>query len=183
MQNLGYFQLQVNSPGLYGLALARGRESTLFTIDGATYLRSESSTGSTENTSNFEENSDGTGVTLNTGGITKGAESRGKLLAIRSFVTEDSYTARPRGYSSKRNIVHVTKRPGMEHMSLLDKDQNKSGEDGVSLSNPTPAPTWETVFGTSRPKSVVSKKEGGNLDTIHVFSLATGHMYVYIDEY
>ena len=47
------------------------------------------------------------------------AESHGKLLAIRSFLTEDSYTENVN--NGNTNIVHVTKRKGMEHLSLLDK--------------------------------------------------------------
>ena len=50
------------------------------------------------------------------------------------------------------------------------------------MKSPTAAPTWDSLFGGSRSNSntVIAKNDRSDaeLDKIHVFSLATGHMYV-----
>ena len=51
------------------------------------------------------------------------------------------------------------------------------------MKSPTAAPTWDSLFGGSRSNSntVIAKNDrsdAAELDKIHVFSLATGHMYV-----
>tara|TARA_B110000090_G_scaffold160801_1_gene177295 strand:- start:1 stop:447 length:447 start_codon:yes stop_codon:yes gene_type:complete len=133
---------------LYGLALAKGRDSTLFTLDDAVYLRSSSSSTDSDAVNDRDKDTDtdtdidkeegdgeslvGTDTDTDTDTDTNSnsnsnskrnsapaAESHGKLLAIRSFLTEDSYTENVN--NGNTNIVHVTKRKGMEHLSLLDK--------------------------------------------------------------
>lgn len=157
MNNLGYFQLQANQPGLFKIVLAPGRASSLYVIS----LPGEQK-----------------------------VDSNGDILlpvAVRSFA---DYVIR----------LNVEKRKGMEHMSLLDmsdalnSDRNLEGEtvDTVKkvwnkLSN-----IWkesDTAKG-SDSVSLNSDGEGVSSDVvstrrvwrddeerIHVFSLATGHMY------
>jgi len=66
-----------------------------------------------------------------------------------------------RDFHTRMNFLAVSKRPGMEHISLLDEGAEDSGY-------------WASVtnfFGGS------DKSKQDDDDTIHVFSLATGHLY------
>ena len=87
--------------------------------------------------------------------ITDSQADGGILYPVRTFADD-----------MKRLLV--VKRPGMEKFSLLDK--NSDDDDGSSAS------LWNSVFSSK------SKTKGTDVDEdddgkIHVFSLATGHMY------
>jgi UDP-glucose:glycoprotein glucosyltransferase len=149
MQNLGYFQLKAN-PGLWKLSLAEGRASQLYTIS---------------DSEDFDSNAAIVPSTDQPAGT-------GKFIAVKSF-------------ADVTNKLMVVKRPGMERIPLLqdsantDTKEEESGGMGV----------WDSItsmFGasdkaSSRKKSkkkvtaVVSADPEDN--RIHVFSLATGHMY------
>lgn len=149
MQNLGYYQLQAN-PGLYGLRLAEGRARDLYTISQAEVFG-------------------------------------GKFVIVNSFVDEI------------RRLV-VVKRKGLEHISLLDDNEidlssaaSLSSTEGNSRSsqgqqksfwesltstlftNPTATTTTSTSL--TKASSQALEKVLTDDDYIHVFSLATGHMY------
>jgi UDP-glucose:glycoprotein glucosyltransferase len=157
MQNLGYYQLAASEPGLYGLVLAEGRGSDLFSINGAARL--------------------GLG------------DEEGKLFAVRSF-------------SDSINAIKVTKKPGKEAVPLLEGGED---DDEILLRGRRRAMTSSKNEKRKRKKEKNKKKKGmmGALKSmfnseseddpssssdnnevavdgdgkIHVFSLATGHMY------
>jgi UDP-glucose:glycoprotein glucosyltransferase len=177
MQNLGYYQLQAQ-PGLYSLQLAEGRASELFTIDGATL---SSDNGDNYEFSNTEK--------VSTSGAADGDndespiedDNRGKVIAVKSFA----------------DVVHritVTKRPGMEKVPLLEGGEDddsrlayRSGRRRTSAkkkkNKKKQDSSWSSglsnLFGggnnDAKGNGIVTETKKD--DTIHVFSLATGHMY------
>ena len=145
---IGYFQLQAN-PGIWRLSLATGRATQLFTIDNSVFTLTDSGS---------------------------------KWLISRSFV-------------DNRVTLGVTKRPGKESVSLLllnDGGVDEENEGENTLVN-TASGIWSSLstslFGTSKPaptrplsshntQSRQSQLQYNDDDNrIHVFSLATGHMY------
>jgi UDP-glucose:glycoprotein glucosyltransferase len=69
-------------------------------------------------------------------------------------------------------VVHVSKKPGMEEENLLVDEQDKkeeanSEEEGGGL--------WASLFGQEDPPSTPYKMADN--ETIHIFSLASGHLY------
>ncbi len=157
MKNLGYFQLRAR-PGVYNLRLARGRASKLYSI--APNDAPVSSTPRIE---------DGNGL-------------RDIKLTIRSFSGSDVK-------------LRVRKQPGMERRSLLAKiptdgeqveasDGDDNDEDEYYNDEEENAGLWgqiTNIFGNKRNGNSNYKEATGNgeksLDTIHVFSLASGHLY------
>lgn len=177
MQNLGYYQLQAQ-PGLYSLQLAEGRASELFTIDGATL--------SSDNSANYEfgntEKANTTGTADND--VDESSiedDNRGKVIVVKSFA----------------DVIHritVTKRPGMEKVPLLeggeDDDSRLAHRSGRRTSakkkknKKKQESSWSSGLSNlfSGGNNDETKENGGVTgtkkdETIHVFSLATGHMY------
>jgi UDP-glucose:glycoprotein glucosyltransferase len=152
MKNYGYFQLQA-TPGVWNLHLARGRAVELYEI----------------------------------------VEPRTDKRLTSSDIVVSSFT-------SKLEQLLVEKRPGMEMEVLLksgDSSDSKSSSDDVeaiAADAGVLGSAWNSVMsmfgkkkanmapknGTSPAKDVVptgSANAGRKGETIHVFSLATGHLY------
>lgn len=122
MNNLGYFQLHAN-PGLWRLTLAAGRAASIYSIDNG--LKSDEETEITTDVAASDMN------------IVHSSTAGGSLpIIVRSFA------------DSIKQLL-VSKRPGLEHVALLD----------------------DAEAGVFDPPAVAEA------DKIHVFSLATGHMY------
>ena len=162
MQNLGYFQLRAR-PGVYHLRLARGRASKLYSI-----------APSDVPSSSLAKVEDGTGL----------SEIK---VTIRSF--------------SGSNIkLRVRKQQGMEKRRLLAKiptgaeqaegeggkpeDGDDDEEDYYDEEEEQKSGLWgqiTNIFGNKNKKgngnNDVSADGKEKLDTIHVFSLASGHLY------
>lgn len=162
MQNLGYFQMQAN-PGLYELNLAQGKATHLYTIVKIRGVGgSDSRPRSVDNTES------------------------GMIIAVRSF--EDTI-----------HRLVVSKRPGKQHLTLLDDlDSSGSSSETKKGSNRGGGGIWKSLssslFGSDVDKfteedtaaaanAVVVRTDNHETaaaaedDRIHVFSLATGHMY------
>ena len=152
MQNLGYFQLQAN-PGLFVLDTAQGRATEIYQLQ-----------------------ADQPGVD---------AASGVKYIAVRSF--EDVI---------HRLLVH--KRAGKEHLSLLGEDDatvpadseaaehhgKKNSKDKGGLLSSLSKSLFGGASNTEEAETAVEATgaragvtEEPEDDRIHVFSLATGHMY------
>jgi UDP-glucose:glycoprotein glucosyltransferase len=157
MQNLGYFQLQA-MPGVYTLRLARGRASRLYSIAPQNVA-----------TSMLSAVEDGTGVP-------------GVSTVVRSF-----------GGSNVRLVVRKNK--GMEGRRLLAKIPSAAGEgsgDGGADDDEGDDDDYDEEYGQKGLWGKISNIFGGkgsskgsevsdgseeNLETLHVFSLASGHLY------
>ena len=162
MQNLGYFQLRAR-PGMYNLRLARGRASKLYSIAPGDVA-----------SSSLSKIEDGTGL----------SEIK---VTIRSF-------------SGSNVRLRVRKQKGMERRRLLAKiptggeqaQGDQSTEDGDEDEEDEYYDEAErnnglwgqitTIFGNKKGGKSSNNKaataDGENaLDTIHVFSLASGHLY------
>ena len=87
MQNLGYYQLQAHSPGLWTLRLAPGRATALFTLDGATPL-SDTSTNTRHSQEEEDEDGDHRGV-----GVGASSRDSGVFIPVRSFANEVRHVA------------------------------------------------------------------------------------------
>jgi len=172
MQNLGYFQLAASAPGLYALTLAEGRGADLFTIDGASTVHPHAVDA-------LQPNSPAAHI--------KG----GKLLAVRSFSDTDS---------ANSNRISVTKRMGMEGQVLLeggedddealvysrtgrrtqsaDPKKGKKGKGKKTASKKTGMlSSIKSMFAAADSEEVGQQVAADGDGRIHVFSLATGHMY------
>lgn len=154
MRNLGYFQLQAQ-PGLWNVSIAEGKGSALYSIDA----------------------------------VGAAVSSRQSAASGPSKPGSEVQTAVPvTRFSSERYGITVSKRPGMENIPLLEE----VGADGASV--PSEAEAGGVVGGGGIFSSIHKIIGGGsakaNSDTavttasasdednkIHVFSLATGHLY------
>jgi hypothetical protein len=147
MQNLGYFQLQAN-PGLWELSLAEGRAQTLYLLDETNDNVIRDSSASAS------DSASGAGA----------GEVSAVSIPIRSFADK---------------VLHVTvsKRLGMEHLSLLDSEDNPSAS-SVSASEGKGS-MWNSISGMFglNGKAVTPTGSKESDDRIHVFSLATGQVY------
>jgi UDP-glucose:glycoprotein glucosyltransferase len=94
-------------------------------------------------------------------------DSSGKIIVVKSF----------------QDVVHrlfVMKRPGKEHIPLLE-DKDSSSRNGGEAEKE--GGFWKnlksSIFGQEEggEKGIVKRRGDGDDDTIHVFSLATGHLY------
>ena len=97
------------------------------------------------------------------------AEGRATELYIITDSEPDGGILYPvRTFADDMKRLLVVKRPGMEKFSLLDKDSDdKTDASSSSL--------WGSVFSQKSTSGV--KKDEEDDGKIHVFSLATGHMY------
>ena len=153
MQNLGYFQLQA-MPGVYHLRLARGRASGLYSI--APPSNSPSSLSSVE---------DGAGVA-------------GIPVTVQSFSGSDL-------------TLRVRKKKGMEGRSLLAKIPTTGGDeaspdnalddeglDEEEHYDGAKKGLWGQITNIfSGKENGAAAGDGSELETLHVFSLASGHLY------
>jgi hypothetical protein len=154
MQNLGYYQLQAN-PGLWNLNLAKGRAQYLYDLDPLNAaVAADSPSESTI--------------------------SQGKQIAVKSF-------------SDVFYRLNVYKRSGRENVPLLQDSESSSNDEDESGGGYGDVMNgiWESVtsmFGTgstAEPSTAIASPQKNNATTsgqeeeeiVHVFSLATGHMY------
>lgn len=151
MANLGYFQLKVPTPGLWWLSLAGGASSRIF------MLRSMEMFKDNERLS-FESDANGR--------VSIPVESLSGAGGI---------------------LLHVARRPGMEGKSVLDPDSGNRSKDSDSEVEPTEGNDVvnkfkKTVRGLFQRKTPLVDEDdlsngGGDIDTINVFSVASGHLY------
>ena len=90
MQNLGYYQLQAHSPGLWTLRLAPGRATALFTLDGATSLSDNNTNTRSSQEEEDEEDGDHRAV-----GVGANSRDSGVFIPVRSFANEVRHVASP----------------------------------------------------------------------------------------
>ncbi|CAN0100930.1 unnamed protein product, partial [Ectocarpus fasciculatus] len=169
MENLGYFQLQA-SPGVWDLGLADGRASEVYEIvDGGS----------------------GSG-----GGVVNAAAHDAALEVQRRLEREravdgvspaaESQAIVVRNFYSRYEPVLVRKRPGMEDVGLLEPDDGFAAPAGGE--NAGGGGIWSKVSAATENvrglvglagggKELEAKAEGGEAERLHVFSLATGHLY------
>eukprot|EP00178_Gracilaria_changii_P015930 TRINITY_DN447_c0_g1_i1.p1 TRINITY_DN447_c0_g1~~TRINITY_DN447_c0_g1_i1.p1 ORF type:complete len:1580 (-),score=271.61 TRINITY_DN447_c0_g1_i1:7291-12030(-) len=147
MANLGYFQLKVPTPGRWNLRLASGRSSKIFSL-----LRMEMYKGFTKTT------------------YTAGADGR-VLIPVESFDGAGGI------------ILRVKRNEGMEGMSLLNGQGDTKGDGSVAKASILSQlkSSLSSIY-SNRAKSHLEPPaqtaEGDKkYDTIHVFSVASGHLY------
>ncbi|DBA75355.1 TPA: hypothetical protein ACH3X1_010624 [Trebouxia sp. C0004] len=149
MSNLGYFQLK-SAPGAWTLQLAPGRSRELYHI--------ESSTGTVGNRIQAEAQVEA--ATLN--------KDYQTAVAIGSLQGKDM-------------LLRITKRPGFELDDVLDSANDEKSESlwgRLTSWASKPNPLSESALGTGVQRSAqkqLSPEE--DPDTIHIFSVASGHMY------
>ena len=158
MQNLGYYQLRTQ-PGSYRVALAEGRASTLYAI--------------------VPKN-------LPTGGpIEFGEGSPGLDVAVRSFADiSRPFDVRKRVGMEKEQLLDVLPINADGTMSDVSGAGSVGGVGGVGSSSKKEGlwgkitNIWSTTDGSHQTKKRFNNETGEEiLDTIHVFSLASGHLY------
>lgn len=148
MANLGYFQLKVPTPGLWSLSLAHGASSRIFTLKTMEMFQDEGRT-------TFEADSNG-----------------------RVPIPVDSLSG------AGGILLRVVRRPGMEGKSVLDpsggadkvmqkKDEKGNATDMIGMLKSS----FRNLY---LRKSLLNSELGDAMkkdDTIHVFSVASGHLY------
>jgi UDP-glucose:glycoprotein glucosyltransferase len=154
MKNLGYFQLQA-SPGVWDLSIAAGRGATLFGLDS------------------------GAGADDGTGPGTGAANANAGANANAEVTFESSKTIAVNTFSSRMHSVFVTKRPGLESVPLLEDPASAGAttEGGASAGGGVFS-TLKNMFATPDAQQLTTASTDTSEDgKLHVFSLATGHVY------
>lgn len=170
MNNLGYFQLQAN-PGLWSITLAPGRADALYTIADAANARSDGNgTEAVPARSSFPVVINSFGDSVKRLFVSKrpGLESIGLLDDAAAIYDLDDQQQKNEARKSRRAASsHGSTAAGMwKSISSLWK---QSGGDSKYFSSQT--------INSLTTGSEVAAGEGDEDDVIHVFSLATGHMY------
>ena len=171
MQNLGYWQLKGN-PGVWDLRLAEGSSQDLYRVYETTLLSSRDLPTSLNEAQNLRL-------------LEKGEPRR---LIVRDFL-------------GTTEQLRVRKQAGMEHVSLLDSleklaedassdavsavdDDKRSDGDSAGEGEAEESSIWSSIQGMlglssseSSSSSRAKERSDGRLETIHVFSLATGALY------
>jgi hypothetical protein len=87
-------------------------------------------------------------------------------------------------FTGKFIQVSVKPLPGMERVRLLDIDESNEPAAGIHAEQPAPSSLWQSFTGMFRskpePSPVAIPKDNSvqrHGETIHVFSLASGHLY------
>jgi UDP-glucose:glycoprotein glucosyltransferase len=168
MSNLGYFQLPA-APGGHSLALRPGRSADVFAIAGDV-VDLEEALGRAHAPGEAADSGDG-----------------GSAAAADVFVS---------GWSGRVVRLTLRRRPGMERADVLDDGGERGGERGdggaAAATGGTLANAWASVTGLFRGGSSAAGA-GGRIEThpgakaladdrrvgetIHVFSVASGHLY------
>eukprot|EP00752_Nemacystus_decipiens_P014373 g12785.t1 len=137
MENLGYFQLQAG-PGLWELALAKGRASEVYEIIGDT--GGVGGGGGVSGAAHAAAHEVGKRLQRELGG-------EGRAAGEVSPATEAQAVA-VRNFYSRYEPVLVRKRPGMEDVFLLEPDEES---DGMNNSKPKPGGGGGEDDGTGPP--------------------------------
>lgn len=159
MQNLGYWQLKA-MPGVYRLRLASGRASELYTIV---------STPETEASG---------GAALRYGSARRprrsGSHEEGEAVEEQVVVVSD--------FTGPIEQLAVRKHAGMEKRSLLEEGPSDSDSMAVDASGEVAATgkdgdgLWSSLSSLLGSEGKFGAGSSAN-ETIHVFSLASGHLY------
>ncbi|KAL0021594.1 hypothetical protein WJX79_001497 [Trebouxia sp. C0005] len=149
MSNLGYFQLK-SAPGAWTLQLAPGRSRQLYHI--------QSSTG------------------------TVGNSVQAEALVEAATLDKDYQTAVAIGsLQGKDMLLRITKRPGFELDDVLDSGSDEKRESlwgRLTSWASKPNPLSEPALGAGlQPSTEQQLSPEDDADTIHIFSVASGHMY------
>jgi len=149
MQNLGYFQLKAN-PGVWEVALAPGRAVQLYSI--------------------VESSQGGDGGLRRVGrrwydDSEEAAAGADTLVRAQPVVVRD--------FTGRVAQLRVKKRPGMEGAKLLATLGDEGGAQ-IQQGEVTASGLWGSVRSMFGGGSVATANKN---DTIHVFSLASGHLY------
>ena len=174
MQNLGYFQLAASVPGIYGLTLASGRGDDLYTIDGSSDIQPHAA--------------------MSSNGLIHG----GKLISVRSFSDVDSnnritVTKRPGMESqllleggedddealvmSRTGGRSPRKSPSQGKKKSKKSSKSKDSEKGIAKSMLSSLKSMFSSGGSPSEEGAGNNAVAASDGRIHVFSLATGHMY------
>jgi UDP-glucose:glycoprotein glucosyltransferase len=168
MQNLGYWQLK-GRPGIWSLRLAEGKASELFDI---TVPVETLQATSVSPLSPRRGAGSGSG---NSGGYTwwgfgRRGQSEEAVVPSLDVVVRD--------FTGPITQLTVRKKPGMEKVALLDSISAEHGTEGGSDdATPTPTSLWSSMsrhlFGNKDNATALTAEK----PLIHVFSLASGHLY------
>ncbi|MCO5110351.1 MAG: hypothetical protein M9929_05840 [Burkholderiaceae bacterium] len=168
MQNLGYWQLK-GAPGLWQLALASGRATELYDI--LAPLRDGSGPAAGPGGGRA---GGGTAWRGRPGGSGSGGEAAaGRAAALHQEVVV-------RDFTGPVTTLAVRKKAGMESASLLEKLKPEGGGGGGSGGGGGGGELWgavsRTLFGGGGAEAS-SEGKGGEKPLVHIFSLASGHLY------
>ena len=154
MKNLGYFQLQA-TPGLWSLSIAPGKGADIFTFDRDAYTSSSAHARALKNL---------VGSGLSYDGTSDNYENENNKYDVTKPVAVTNF------YTSTEGVF-VTRRPGMEMASLLDG--NDAGKENSGMWS-----TFSDMFSSKKnAKTSLTEVDTSEDGKIHVFSLATGHVY------
>lgn len=167
MQNLGYFQLKAQ-PGVRALALAPGRATQLYDVvipqgagrDGR--LPGEARSGTLRNVGQHQQRLIGEEADDDEPEM-EGVSSL--EVTVRDFVGDVTQ-------------LRVRRRPGLESAKLLVEDDEEAAEVALQASQEDSRGFWGSVRSFFGGKATAgSAAVTGKDDRIHVFSLASGHLY------
>ena len=178
MSNLGYFQLPA-APGMFDLALRPGRSAQIYGIKGVTDLRG----GASSSTEDEDEDED---------------EDEAAAIA-RKESTPSSTELLVASWQGQVVKLSLERRPGMKDEDVLEEEGNSGGgRDGLAGVEPGKSGGFwgrmTSMFGSGKVKAVpgVAVTDGASSspsgvpatskfkwegDTIHIFSVASGHLY------
>jgi UDP-glucose:glycoprotein glucosyltransferase len=155
MSNLGYFQMKAG-PGVWSLRLAPGRSQDLYTLSGSSAAD---------------------------GGGKGGATGRNGISAAPTIVRPSSSSTIEKavsvpvavaGFGDSDVLLVLHKDPLRRHEDVLDADSGTvTNGNGAG---PTSSSMWSKVTKAVRRDSS-SNESASDDDTIHVFTVASGHMY------
>ena len=153
MSNLGYFQLKAR-PGIFNLSIAEGRSREIYHLSSPL-------------------------APPPAGSVAVAVGNEG--AAGRDWQTVSVFSWEPEVMS-----LSVTRRPAMLHARLLDSgDQADGGGGGGGMEEESLWSAMGSMFGAASPEkkkktvtlALSELPVGKDHDTIHVFSLASGHLY------
>ena len=147
MSNLGYFQLKA-LPGVWSLALAPGISSKIYQIVASTGLLSM--------------------------GHSMEAARRARLKMSEDFSPVPRLRVILSSFSGENTLLLVEKRDGMEGKSVLDKNAASDKGENLQPDVDDGSGMLSNWFSSSGLSTKSSSKDG---DIIHIFSLASGHLY------
>jgi hypothetical protein len=207
MQNLGYYQLQADAGlYLLRLAQGKARALFSMESEGALHgygdmpiaTASADATATTADATDVDADVDADATVTAGAGAGAGAIV-GILVPVKAFTEAAGPPSAP-GPSAGAGMLRVTKRAGMEHVPLLEDpdskpkkasrsirrkkgdrdkgDKDNSAEEEGSGSGVVDS-VWKSVsgmFGKTEASAPAVTSAASN-ETIHVFSLATGHAY------
>lgn len=154
MSNYGYFQLQA-SPGVWQLSLAPGPGAQLYSLVQTQHSQDAGDSTSLQN--------------IGTGWMREldddGAASRQVVSSVPVVV---------RDFVGTVHQLRVQKQPGKERMKLLATLEEELQQQGAAESGGESGSMWARMGNALMGKPAAASTRN---DTIHVFSVASGHLY------